>query len=56
MATITITQPELDCVCGHYQRVDAGDAIKCPSCGRMYEVVCYLLEIDEDGSYVESEE
>jgi Zn finger protein HypA/HybF involved in hydrogenase expression len=48
MADIEVIQVELDCDCGSCQQliVDPdNDELVCPDCGRIYEVVAYVLKI-----------
>jgi Zn finger protein HypA/HybF involved in hydrogenase expression len=53
MSDIEVIQVELDCDCGSCQRVDisSDNVITCPDCGRIYEVVAYILKIGKDGEY-----
>jgi hypothetical protein len=49
MAEITIVEVDFECGCGYnvYGLIDVDYEIECPRCGKVYELVYYLIPEDE---------
>lgn len=50
MADIIVNSADFVCGCGYkiFGLFDVDGSIVCPSCGKLYEIVCYLVPDDED--------